>query len=144
MPNIFQAANVGDLAGVEELLAQGGEDLAALVSASHKASPLYYAAYGGYLDVVNALIRAGAPLNVSGETSSLLHAAVRKGHHKTAALLLRDGAVVNARDQTGMTPLVYAQEARTAANLSPLEPTSTHAAIWAVRYTSPPILVVSE
>jgi hypothetical protein len=64
MSDIFQAAREGDLARVKELLAQGGLDLAAFEALWIQVTALYLAAYHSHLDVAEALIRAGAPLNV--------------------------------------------------------------------------------
>ncbi len=76
MSDIFTAAEEGNLARVEELLAQGGLDLAAFRSDVNKDTPLYKASRRGHLNVAETLIRAGAPLNVSKEDFSPLHGAV--------------------------------------------------------------------
>jgi ankyrin repeat protein len=112
MSNIFQAAEEGDLARVEELLAQGGLNLAAFHSAGHKLTALNLAARNGHLDVAMTLIRAGAPLHVPDESFSPLHGAVMYSHHDLAAMLLREGADVNSFNRSRATPLCHANDNR--------------------------------
>lgn len=118
MSNIFQAARQGKLARVEEILAQGGVDLASLDA--HGYTALSYAAMSQnpvYLDVSKTLIRAGAPLNVPGERESPLHAAMLYKNYEVAALLVKSGAEVNVRDYLGNTPLKFAPDRSMAALL---------------------------
>jgi ankyrin repeat protein len=70
------------------------------------------------MDVAEALIRAGAPLNVPDEDWSPLHGAVRGFHHDLAAMLLREGAEVDAYSNIAeSTPLANAADRRMAALL---------------------------
>ena len=58
-------------------------------------------------DVVRALVQAGADVNAcAGVTrATALHMAARRGHVEIARALLDSGAVVNARNRKGDTPL---------------------------------------
>ncbi len=117
MSDIFKAAEEGDLARVKELLAQGGLDLAAFINDEDKLTALYFAALDGCMNVAKTLIRAGAPVNVLDESWSPLHGAVDGSHHDMAALLLREGAVVDAYSNDGGAPLFYAKDRRMTALL---------------------------
>jgi ankyrin repeat protein len=154
MSNIFQAARQGNLARVQELLAQGGLDLAAF-QPGDKLTALYEAARGGHLFMAKAFIRAGAPLNVPDEIYSALHGAVQASHHNLTAMLLREGAEVDSYTNHGGTPLAYAEDRRVAAlliaagadvNASPLSPlhwaaTHGHLAVLEVLLSHPDINV---
>ena len=76
----------------------------------HEAAPLYYAAFCGFPDVIEKLIREH-PEHVSGRGGPLgtaLHAASRMNHIKVVQSLLRHGADVNAPGLWGRTPLPFA------------------------------------
>ena len=69
--------------------------------------PLYYAALFGFLDISEHLIDA-YPQDVNAQGGirvTALHAAVDKGHHNVAKLLLEHGADVESRDSRNQTPL---------------------------------------
>jgi hypothetical protein len=118
MADIFHAAGEGNLARVEELLAQGGLDLAAFEpGGGFKLTALYRAARGGHLDVAEALIHAGAPLSVPNETLSPLHGAVEGSHHDVASMLLRKGAELDVHSNGIGTPLAGAKDRSMAALL---------------------------
>ncbi len=74
------------------------------------ATPLYYAACRGYVNVITALVGAGANPNVvthSGGTP--IHCATRIKNSaimaKTLRALVVAGADINAQDKNGYTPL---------------------------------------
>lgn len=72
------------------------------------ASPLYYAAWEGHLDIVERLIAMGAEVTVA-TTDGLtgLHWAALEGHLEVCRALLDNGADVNARTIVqGNTPLL--------------------------------------
>jgi ankyrin repeat protein len=72
-----------------------------------EATPLYYAALCGFLDLAERLID-NHPQDVDtrgGDGATPLHAALRKGHSEIALLLLRHSADANAQDNRCKTPL---------------------------------------
>ena len=75
-------------------------------------TPLYRAAEKGSYASALLLLKAGANANlpnlVRGPTA--LHVACQNGHTKLAALLIEQGACVNARDDFGTTPLMHAAQ----------------------------------
>ena len=76
----------------------------------HEASPSYYAAFYGFLDVIEKLLREH-PEHVSargGPLGTALHAASRMNRLKVVQSLLRHGADVNATGKWGWTPLLFA------------------------------------
>ena len=76
----------------------------------HEAAPMYYAAFCGFPDVVEKLIREH-PEHVNaraGPLGTALHAASRKHRVNVAQSLLRHGADVNAPGLWGRTPLHFA------------------------------------
>ena len=75
-----------------------------------EASPIYYAAFCGFLDVIEKLVREH-PEHISargGPLGMALHAASRMNHLKVVQSLLRHGADVNATGKWGWTPLLFA------------------------------------
>ncbi|CAM9142361.1 unnamed protein product [Chrysoparadoxa australica] len=71
---------------------------------------LHFAASGGKLQVVSALLDAGSRVNVANNAGvSPLHLAVLSGSAPVVRLLLERGAWENFRDNTFSTPLHYAQ-----------------------------------
>ena len=89
-----------DSEDVVSLLAERGCDLPDVLSAASV----------GRIEVVEALLKKdptqARATNAHGGTP--LHLAARRGDVKTAALLLAAGAAVDARDEEGCTPLLFA------------------------------------
>ena len=78
----------------------------------HEASPIYYAASCGFLDVMEKLLREH-PEHISargGPLGTALHAASRMNRLKVVQSLLRHGADVNATGKWGWTPLLSASD----------------------------------
>ena len=76
----------------------------------HEASPMYYAAFCGFSDMIQKLIKEH-PEHVTamgGPLGMPLHAASRRNHLKIVQSLLRHGADVNATGMWGRTPLLFA------------------------------------
>ena len=76
----------------------------------HEASPLYFAAFCGFPDVIGKLIREH-PEHLSargGPLGTALHAASRMNRLNVVQCLLRHGADVNAPGKWGRTALVFA------------------------------------
>lgn len=72
-------------------------------------APLHYAAMRGDIDLLDALIDAGAQVNARGELGATpLHMAAAHGSLSAVELLLANGANVNAQTDKGTTPLHYA------------------------------------
>ncbi|MFC4714162.1 M48 family metallopeptidase [Planococcus dechangensis] len=86
---LMEAAGEGDLAGVEQALADG-EDIDA--KDAEGADALMYAMYSGNVDIVNTLIDAGADVNSVDDYSTVLATAVMYGEYDSAKLLVENGA----------------------------------------------------
>ena len=105
---IHDAARAGNVARVEQLLAQG-VDVNVLDEAHNTA--LHHAVAEAQIDVVNVLLKQHSKLNINarnnaGETA--LHLAGYKGRQKIAALLIDHGAEINTVDNRQYTPLCAA------------------------------------
>jgi len=77
-------------------------------------SALHLATKGGHVDVVAALLVAGADANAANERGRRpLHWAATLGNADASAVLVKSGADANARDEHGRTPLhLAAREGR--------------------------------
>ncbi|CAM9873479.1 unnamed protein product, partial [Ectocarpus sp. 12 AP-2014] len=111
----YQETRGGDFSALRHWLSQGGTiDAPLLRSVAETWTPLALACAEGRVEVVRAIVEiGGARPSFSAQTkvlasSSPLHVASRYGHAGVAAVLLELGAVVDARDTFGFTPLCYA------------------------------------
>lgn len=86
---LMTAASMGDMAGVEQALADG-EDIHATDSAGSDA--LMYAIYSDDPAIVSALLDAGADPNSTDDYSTVLGSAVMYGNNEMALLLVENGA----------------------------------------------------
>ncbi|MGH2317769.1 M48 family metallopeptidase [Planococcus sp. SE5232] len=86
---LITAASMGDLAGVEQALADG-EDIHATDSEGSDA--LMYAIYSGDPAIVTALLDAGADPNSTDDYSTVLGSAVMYGDDDMALVLVENGA----------------------------------------------------
>ncbi len=94
------ASMTGDLENVKLLLARGADDLA---------EALGQAVTFGYRDVVRTLIAAGAGAGVAESTGiNLLHWATITNRPAVVPVLAEAGAAIDAIDDFGFTPLMYA------------------------------------
>jgi ankyrin repeat protein len=104
--NIFEAAATGQTDRVKQLLK---EDASLVNSYSPDGfMPLGLAAFFGQLEIVNALLAAGAPVNAaSKETMKLtaLASALAAERNDIAQTLIEHGADVNAKAENDVTPL---------------------------------------
>ena len=78
----------------------------------HEAAPMYYAAFCGFPDVIEKLIREHPEHVIAsgGPLGTALHAASRMNHLEVVQSLLRHGADVNASGISEITPLLLASE----------------------------------
>ena len=92
---LFEAAQCGDVAAIEEAVSRGGADVGA--SDPIGALAIHMASTRGHTEAVRALLLLGASVNsrlCSGPTA--LHLAAEGGHDETAAVLVEHGAKVDA------------------------------------------------
>ncbi|CAM9513677.1 unnamed protein product [Chrysoparadoxa australica] len=104
------AAQAGDLALVQELLARGVDPNGP--GLEERDSPLYRAVWGGERECISCLLGAGASVNGVGIDSTgcgtALHSTCRWGRNDVLQLLLHHGAALNARNNLGDTALMHA------------------------------------
>lgn len=92
LPNeLLNAALSGDINTARELLAGGVE-----VDAEGPATPLYFAAQNGHIEIVALLIKHGADVNAVSKNGTPLHIAARRNRAEIVSLLLENGASPNA------------------------------------------------
>lgn len=110
---IFEAAALGDVARVRDLLAR--EPGLARTFDPGGGTALHLAAFFGHVGVVEALLDAGADVNVMSRVNlpniprnTPLHAALAGRRREVARLLIQRGADVTAVDSAGLTPLHHA------------------------------------
>jgi ankyrin repeat protein len=74
--------------------------------------PLNWAAWQNNVEIINALLDAGADINKANLTGfTPLHHAIESGSKEAAALLIKRGANLNTVNRSGMTPLQFAEAA---------------------------------
>jgi ankyrin repeat protein len=92
------------------VLYQHGVTMDARDSAGHR--PLCVACYHGHVDVVKTFLSLKQPLTMPSRDGqrhdSPLCVAAKAGHLEVVALLIRRGALVNQKDEHGLTPFRYA------------------------------------
>lgn len=112
--NLFEAAALGDVARLEELLLEDSD--LATASSPDGFTPLHYAAFFGSPEAVRILVAAGARLEARSTNQEFapdatpLHSAVAAGRMDNAEVLLEAGADPNARQHGGFTPLMEAEQ----------------------------------
>lgn len=106
-PALVTAAETGDLARVERLLAESHRTD---VVDSCQWTPLMKAALNGHIVVAERLLAEGADVNLSDKGGySALHLAASNNHVAIVELLLQRGAQIDVREQTmGWTALLWA------------------------------------
>lgn len=109
--DIFEASAIGKAGRVAELI-QTDPGLVNAFSGDGF-QPLGLAAFFGHADVVDALLRAGAHVNVASSNPMRvmpLHSAVANRNVAIARVLVEHGADVNATQQDDFTPLMEAAQ----------------------------------
>ncbi len=104
------ATYAGDVGNVSMLHEKGGDvNRKMLLSGAFAVSPLSIAVSFGEVDVMKALIAAGADLKEHDtEGLGLLHMAVLTNHPNAAEALIAAGVPLKDADKHGYTPLLYA------------------------------------
>ncbi|BCB96053.1 hypothetical protein JZK55_09750 [Dissulfurispira thermophila] len=103
---IMDAAKMGDIVGVKELLGKGADVNA---KDSNGWTALIWAAMEGKIDVINFLISKGANVYVKDNMGwTALMRAATKGHTSVMELLINKGIDVNAKANDGWTALTEA------------------------------------
>ena len=108
--SLLDAAEAGDTADVQTLLAKGAD---ANGKGSNGNTVLMAAAVTGHTDIVRLLLEKGADVNARGNAgrTALMEAAV-EGYTDSLRALLEKGADVNAKDDEGWSALFWAAFSR--------------------------------
>ncbi len=101
------ASMTGDVENVRLLLAHGAD--ASATPSPQASTPLAAAVTFGYADIVQVLIAAGASAKITESTGiNLLHWAAIANRASVIPHLIKAGVPLNASDENGYTPLMYA------------------------------------
>lgn len=101
---LMTAASVGNISKVEQAVISG-EDIHK--KDSEGADALMYAVYSGQNAVVSYLLSEGANANTADNYSTALATAIMYGDHKSAFLLMENGADPSLAGPDGVNPLQY-------------------------------------
>ena len=112
MSNIHDAVEEGDLAGVQQLVAENPSCLRETLEDTPD-QPLHLAAWQNHVPIVQFLIEAGADINARGDRGwSPLHYTAYHGQFKAAVVLCDAGADINQKDDWKWPALLYAARGR--------------------------------
>ena len=107
--SFHMAAYVGDLTRVKRFVEQGTD--VNTKDNELKWTPLHWAVFAGYQNVVEFLLAKGANINAKDEFSGTpLHHAAGAGAKELVKLLLAKGANVNAKTEKGQTAMSLAKK----------------------------------
>lgn len=104
--DVFEAASLGDVARLRELL--DGDPSLATAYSGDGFTALHFPAFFGGVEAARLLVDRGADVDAHGRswmTGTPLNSASAGGHVDVARLLLDSGADPNARQTSGWTPL---------------------------------------
>jgi ankyrin repeat protein len=103
-PDVFEAATLGDLAGLRTLLASDRDLVKA--QSSDGFTPLHLACFFGQPEAAEILVRHGADVNaVSPSRIAVIHSAAASRNAAIVKLVLQAGANPNLQQQGGYTAL---------------------------------------
>ncbi len=104
---MIKAAKKGDVAAVKQLL-KADKDLTNAKD-TDDSTPLHCAAWKGHVEVVKALLDAGADINAKSQNDHYgdtpLHAASHGNQKEVVKVLIERGANLNSKNTIGRTPL---------------------------------------
>ncbi|MFA6065943.1 MAG: ankyrin repeat domain-containing protein [Candidatus Babeliaceae bacterium] len=104
--SLIKAAEFGDKFRVSHLLAAG---VPVDVTNQYGQTPLYLAAWHGYMPLVKFLLNNNANINhKTTMRNSVLHEALLRGHDDIVEVLIAHGADIHIRDNSGKTALHWA------------------------------------
>jgi len=109
--NLYESAKYGDCARLEELIR---DEVDINLKDEHDFVALFYAVMGGHEEYIKKLILpnalgAIADVNITNNCGrTALHLCVLARNIKCASILLKKGALINARDDRNETPLHWA------------------------------------
>jgi ankyrin repeat protein len=109
--DIFEAASLGDVARLIELLA--ADPTLAEARSDDDFTALHYAAFFDGPEAARLLVEHGADVNAFADNDLGVHplnSAAAAGRHEVATILLEHGADPNAPTRSGFTPLDVARE----------------------------------
>jgi ankyrin repeat protein len=109
--DVFEAASLGDVARLGELLA--GDPTLAKARSDDDFTALHYAAFFDGPDAARLLLEHGADVDAFADNEIGVHplnSAAAAGRREVAAILLEHGADPNAPTRRGFTPLDAARE----------------------------------
>ncbi|MBK8594654.1 MAG: ankyrin repeat domain-containing protein [Holophagales bacterium] len=103
----------GDVEAVKALLAEGNKPDTHIDYGENWVTPLMMACWHGEKEIVEALLAAGADVNVQAPDwrETALEKAVSRGHVEIARLLIDKGANLESRNKPGSTALALASAA---------------------------------
>ncbi|HEY9142707.1 MAG TPA: ankyrin repeat domain-containing protein [Arenimonas sp.] len=104
--NLFEAIDAADAGAIAHLVAAGA-DVDEVDLQGFQATPLAYAAGRGAVDMVRALLAAGADPDAAAFTPPLVEAA-GAGFTDIVGILLEAGAGVDSQDESGLSALAIA------------------------------------
>lgn len=102
---LFYATKENEFAAVKLLLERSAD---ANVALTNGLTPLHEAAANGSIRTCNLLLEHKAQLEATTPSGTALHFAVSENREKTAEMLIKRGANVNAVNSKGVTPLMFA------------------------------------
>ncbi|GBN21247.1 Ankyrin-3 [Araneus ventricosus] len=112
--NLFTTVQKNELKKTEVLLHEGikfSEFGYANIKNSKNNALIHYAAWKGYEEIVNILLKYKAEVNITSENgSTALHYACKFSHFKIARILLHNGAIFEAQCKDKKIPVEYATD----------------------------------